>query len=84
MMIRWQEHCEQGDTDGRTEHADRRTDGRTEVFLELLGHSQKYWNTLLSTENCTYVIPYVLSMDLHCNECQGTPDNIGLAYGPFY
>ena len=32
VMIRWQEHGEKGVTDGRT-------DGRIEVFLELLGRS---------------------------------------------
>ena len=52
------------------------------MFLELLGRTLKNIDIgLLSTENCTYVIPYVLSMNLHCNECKGTPDNIGLAYG---
>ena len=41
MMIRWQEHCEKGVTDGRTDwRTDRWTDGRSaEVFLELLGPS---------------------------------------------
>ena len=36
MMILWQGHCEKVVTDGRT---DRQTNGRTEVFLELLGRS---------------------------------------------
>ena len=35
-IIRWQEHCQQGVTDGRT---DGQTDRRKEVFLELLGCS---------------------------------------------
>ena len=32
MMIRWQEHCEKGVTDGRT-------DRRTEVLLQLIGRT---------------------------------------------
>ena len=34
IMIRWQEHCDKGITDGWT---DRQTEGRTEMFLEFLG-----------------------------------------------
>ena len=37
-------------------------------------------NALLSTKNFKYLILYVLSMNSHCNRCQRTPDNIGLAY----
>ena len=37
----------------------------------------KIENALLCTENFTYVTPYALSMNSHCNECQGTLDNIG-------
>ena len=36
MMTRWQEHGQKGVTDRQT---DRRTDGRKQVFIELLGHS---------------------------------------------
>ena len=36
MMIRWWEHSEKGVTDGQT---DRRMNGRTEPFTELLGRS---------------------------------------------
>ena len=42
---------------------------------------KKIENALLSAKNLTYVILYVLSMNSHCNGCQRTPDNIGLAYG---
>ena len=40
FRIRWQEHCQKGETDGRTDRqTDGRTDGRKEMFLELLGRS---------------------------------------------
>ena len=40
MVIQWQEHDEKDVTDGRTDRqTDGGTDGRPEVFLELLGHS---------------------------------------------
>ena len=43
MMMRWGEHYEKGVTDGRTDgQTVRETDGRTEVFSELLGRSLKY------------------------------------------
>ena len=55
MMIQWQEHCEKGVTD-------KRTDGRTEVFLKLLGRSQK-WPSCLR-DNCSEENAFVLVIDI--------------------
>ena len=48
MMIRWWEHSQKGVTDGWT---DRRTDGRTGPFIELLGRSLKKFGAFVRRVN---------------------------------